>query len=423
MPTFVLSTPVPVGTPGQAAWTDSSLIPGAGLTVQKAPVVASGVYTLTFAGAGVAVAVGPGANEATVTVGGGGGGGIGGTIAAGEVAFGTGVDTIGGDANFTYNGTQLIVATGGSTIDIGQGLITGGPNLTVETMPGGTLTLGTAGETVDIIGLNILVNGAPGAAGEVLTSNGPGVAPTWQAGGGGGGVPAPPLNSVQFNNAGAFGGSASLTFDAANQTLTLVGNAADTFVIQDAIGTFLTVNPVTKGLVVTETATGETTTILPTGLTALNPVTNQSGDVSGGFVTVTDNGTGDALALSIAAGTPTITSADVLANPFILTISASTTTFASGTAYVLASIGAAPLPAALRVNAVHVVANATVGPIVLPPMLPTDDGLRIEIANNVAGPMQVVPPAPGAGRAMSAGGGSAWVWVNALATWICTSNV
>lgn len=40
------------------------------------------------------------------------GGGIGGTISANQVAFGAGTDTIAGDADFTYDGTTLELATG-----------------------------------------------------------------------------------------------------------------------------------------------------------------------------------------------------------------------------------------------------------------------------------------------------------------------
>lgn len=90
---------------------------------------------------------------------------------------------------------------------------------------------------------------------------------------------------------------------------------------------------------------------------------------------------------------------------------------------VLGSIGAAPTAASLRLNGVFVVAPGTVSPITLPAMLAGDDGLQIKIANNLAGSMNVVPPGAGISRAMSAGGGQEWVWVDALATWICTSNV
>jgi len=90
---------------------------------------------------------------------------------------------------------------------------------------------------------------------------------------------------------------------------------------------------------------------------------------------------------------------------------------------VLGSIGANPTAATLRNNGVFVVAGGTVSPITLPAMLVSDDGLQIKIANNLAGAMNVNPPGLGVSRAMSAGGGQEWVWVDALATWICTSNV
>jgi hypothetical protein len=47
-----------------------------------------------------------------------------------------------------------------------------------------------------------------GTAGQVLTTDGTGVL-SWAAGGG---LPAAPVNSVQFNNGGAFGGSSNLTW-------------------------------------------------------------------------------------------------------------------------------------------------------------------------------------------------------------------
>lgn len=51
--------------------------------------------------------------------------------------------------------------------------------------------------------------------------------PVWTViGGGGGGAPSLPVNSVQFNNAGAFGGSAQFTWDDATTRL-VVGSAGD----------------------------------------------------------------------------------------------------------------------------------------------------------------------------------------------------
>ncbi len=43
-------------------------------------------------------------------------------------------------------------------------------------------------------------------------------------GGGGGGTPALPLNSVQFNNAGAFGGDAGFTYNNTTDIVSLIGN-------------------------------------------------------------------------------------------------------------------------------------------------------------------------------------------------------
>jgi hypothetical protein len=48
--------------------------------------------------------------------GGGGGGTIGGTIANTQVAFGTGVNTISGDAAFTYNSTDDVLTTEGHVL-------------------------------------------------------------------------------------------------------------------------------------------------------------------------------------------------------------------------------------------------------------------------------------------------------------------
>jgi hypothetical protein len=58
----------------------------------------------------------------------------------------------------------------------------------------------------------------PGTAGQVLTTDGAGNL-SWSTGGGGGGLPAPPVNSVQFNNAGAFGGNALFVWNNVNGRL------------------------------------------------------------------------------------------------------------------------------------------------------------------------------------------------------------
>lgn len=141
---------------------------------------------------------------------------IGGTIAANEIAFGTGIDSIGGDARLTWNpGTGVFALTDVAslpfvtadstalTLTVANGAL---PTTNVLSSTGATVSDGAAAAitvgvapgvaTVDSTALGggalnlavgeLQINGAPGAVGEVLTSNGPGVAPTWQAGGGGG---------------------------------------------------------------------------------------------------------------------------------------------------------------------------------------------------------------------------------------------
>ena len=75
---------------------------------------------------------------------------------------------------------------------------------------------------------NIHITG--GTSGYVLTTDGLGNL-SWAAGGGGGNSsPGGNTTQIQFNNAGAFGGSANLTFNAGNNVLTLAGSLiADSF--------------------------------------------------------------------------------------------------------------------------------------------------------------------------------------------------
>jgi hypothetical protein len=69
----------------------------------------------------------------------------------------------------------------------------------------GSWSVGTAGTNV-------------GSSGQVLTSNGAGSAPTWQASAG---TPGGSTTQVQFNNAGAFGGDAGMTYVAGTDTLSV----------------------------------------------------------------------------------------------------------------------------------------------------------------------------------------------------------
>ena len=77
---------------------------------------------------------------------------------------------------------------------------------------------GVSGESMAVIFANtyldlqlngeLQINGDPGTAGYVLTSNGPGNTPIWAPGGGGGTSPASPDRSIQINNSGSFGSDA-----------------------------------------------------------------------------------------------------------------------------------------------------------------------------------------------------------------------
>lgn len=73
-------------------------------------------------------------------------------------------------------------------------------------------------------GVDAISGIAPGTSGYVLTSNGAGANPTYQAAPGG--TPGSPASSVQFNNAGSFAGSDDLLWDGSALSLGLSGAAS-----------------------------------------------------------------------------------------------------------------------------------------------------------------------------------------------------
>lgn len=225
MPTLVLTSNT---NPGNATWTDSTLLPGGGINQLTGDVLA-GPGTGSQPASVVALqgnpvsAVAPAFGEALVwdgtqwlpTPGGGGGGTIGGTIAATQVAFGTGPNAIGGAPTFTYDSLNNVLALDqGANLtgilvrdtplvissDLQSGVLvlnssTEGATLSgvgvflelrYDTLVGQIPTIRAIDETtasapLDLVIGELRVNSTPGAAGEVLTSNGPGLAPTWQA--------------------------------------------------------------------------------------------------------------------------------------------------------------------------------------------------------------------------------------------------
>ena len=70
---------------------------------------------------------------------------------------------------------------------------------------------------------SLLLNGSAGTSGYVLTSAGAGSIPTWQPAGGAGGSPGGNSGEIQYNNAGAFAGAASVEVE--NGQLRLISGA------------------------------------------------------------------------------------------------------------------------------------------------------------------------------------------------------
>lgn len=110
------------------------------------------------------------------------------------------------------------------------------------------------------ISSGVLLSGAAGTNGQVLTSGGAGTVPTWTTISGGGGSPGGSTTQMQYNNAGAFGGTAGLTWngsDLNNSTGSVVTGAAT------ATGGGETVqdNPMTSGA--TSVTIGGTNTNFP----------------------------------------------------------------------------------------------------------------------------------------------------------------
>ena len=167
MPTLVLTTPT---NPGFATWTDSTLIPGAGITVQKGATIVAGTTTLNFIGAGVSVAAGaPGTANVTIPGGGGGAGTLQDAYDLGQsidISAGTGqlvFQTTTNDGSYLLgNGTDLAVtvdtaagawtqtsASYSLTADAGDlELVTTQAGSKVETAADGTVTTTTASGTL-----------------------------------------------------------------------------------------------------------------------------------------------------------------------------------------------------------------------------------------------------------------------------------
>ena len=129
-----------------------------------------------FTGAGVTASIS--GNVVTVDIPGGGGGGGTPALPFTSIQYNN-AGAFGGSANFTWNGTGLVVTNGAGVTD------TLSPGTLLFTTAGtGTISVKTAAVADGPLNLDILdlqVNGASGLLGQVLTSGGPGASPTWAA--------------------------------------------------------------------------------------------------------------------------------------------------------------------------------------------------------------------------------------------------
>jgi hypothetical protein len=162
----------------------------------------------------------------------------------------------------------------------------------------------------------LVIGGTAGAAGEMLTSNGPGLAPTWQAGGGGG-SPAGADTEIQFNNAGAFGASSNLTWN--GDTLSITGSLSPLTVTSPFDGQFLEVNAALYSLTLTDPLNPTSAGVFGPGDLAIGNGT-QSGNVYAGQVSATDNGTTHTASLSVPSGVATLSAVDSGSTPVALDV-------------------------------------------------------------------------------------------------------
>ena len=131
---------------------------------------------MNFVGAGVTASYAGGV--LTVTIPGGGGGGGSPSAPFTSVQYNN-AGAFGGSANFTWNGTGLVITNGaGITDTLSPGA------LLFTTAATGTVSVKTGGGADGPLNLDILdlqINGSAGSVGQVLTSGGAGASPTWGA--------------------------------------------------------------------------------------------------------------------------------------------------------------------------------------------------------------------------------------------------
>lgn len=189
---------------------------------------------------------------------------------AGQITAGAGLTKTGNTLDAVGTANRIVVAA--DAIDIGTDVVTltGTQSLSNKTFVGPALGTPLSGVATNLTGVAAgLTSGiatniagglggqipyqsaanttallANGTAGQVLQSNGTTLAPTWVAASGSPGGTSPQL---QYNNAGAFGGTTGLTFTSATGVLTIAPSVRTTgspniFVITSPLDTGLTLS-------------------------------------------------------------------------------------------------------------------------------------------------------------------------------------
>jgi len=215
----------------------------------------------------------------------------------------------------TFDGIAWSNATGVlSNVAIGTGLsfsnTTGvltatGAVANAVTSVGNTYPILSSGGTTPTISFV-----APGTAGNVLTS----ISGQWvsNAAVGGGGTPGGGFTTVQYNNAGAFGGTANLTFDGTTLNVASVnvstGNLTFTTTAQKIVGDFTNATVSNRTNFVTGTANSTTGIYaLPSGTstTASWQAANNSNPTNASKILIATNGSTDVQLVSGVDGTGT----------------------------------------------------------------------------------------------------------------------
>jgi len=252
--------------------TSVAIANGSGISVSGGPITSAGTITLTNTGV-TKVSAGPGilVNQETGEV----------TISANLSQFVGTVSRVTVTSNSLFISNPTITTAGNIAIDLPNSISISG-NITNF---GNTSTYGNiwANRNFEANG-NITANGnivlsapsklriAGGTNGYVLATDGAGNL-TWTAqtgGGGGGGSPGGSNTQVQFNNAGAFGGSSGFTFNNVTGVLTapnIAGNGSAIFSITGAnvTGSVPLANVVTATAQPNITSLGNLTTLCVAG--------------------------------------------------------------------------------------------------------------------------------------------------------------